>query len=76
MEFIKYIISCFKIYYPVMLSKYYFSFLVVYAFTAEGRAIEFNLSRLMGKPTICICQNKEADQLRGNREADQRLCFH
>ena len=29
----------------------------------------------MRKPTICICENKEADQLRGNREADQRLCF-
>ena len=30
----------------------------------------------MGKPTICIGENKDADQLRGNREADQRLCFH
>ena len=29
----------------------------------------------MGKPTICICENKDADQLLGNREADQRLCF-
>ena len=29
----------------------------------------------MGKPTICICENKGADQLCGNREADQRLCF-
>ena len=29
----------------------------------------------MGKPIICICENKDADQLRGNREADQRLCF-
>ena len=28
-----------------------------------------------GKPTICICENKGADQLRGNREADQHLCF-
>ena len=33
------------------------------------------LSRPMGKPTICIGENKDADQLRGNREADQRLCF-
>ena len=33
------------------------------------------MSRLMGKPTICICENKDADQLRGNREADQLLCF-
>ena len=29
----------------------------------------------MRKTTICICENKDADQLRGNREADQRLCF-
>ena len=33
------------------------------------------MSRLMGKPTICIGENKDADQLRGNREADQRLYF-
>ena len=33
------------------------------------------LSRLMGKPTIYIGENKGADQLRGNREADQRFCF-
>ena len=29
----------------------------------------------MRKPTICICENKDADQLRGYREADQHLCF-
>ena len=29
----------------------------------------------MIKPDFCICENKGADQLRGNREADQRLCF-
>ena len=29
----------------------------------------------MRKPTFCICENKDADQLRGNREADQRICF-
>ena len=29
----------------------------------------------MTKPDFCICENKDADQLRGNREADQRLCF-
>ena len=29
----------------------------------------------MGKPTICIGENKGADQLRSNYEADQRLCF-
>ena len=29
----------------------------------------------MGKPTICIGENKGADQLRSYCEADQRLCF-
>ena len=29
----------------------------------------------MRKPDCCICENKDADQLRGNREVDQRLCF-
>ena len=29
----------------------------------------------MAKPTICIGENKGADQLRSNCEADQRLCF-
>ena len=29
----------------------------------------------MRKPFFfCICENKDADQLRGNREADQCLC--
>ena len=34
-----------------------------------------DLSRHMGKPTICIGENKAADQLRSNCEADQLLCF-
>ena len=29
----------------------------------------------MRKPASCICENKDLDQLHGNREADQRLCF-
>ena len=33
------------------------------------------MSRSIGKPTICIGENKGADQLRGNCKADQRLCF-
>ena len=33
------------------------------------------LSRVVRKPAFCICENKDADQLRGNREAEQRLCF-
>ena len=41
----------------------------------QHTACNLSLSRLMGEPTICICENKDADQLRGNREADQRLCY-
>ena len=29
----------------------------------------------MRKPAFCICENKDEDQLRGYREADQRPCF-
>ena len=29
----------------------------------------------MRKPAFCICENIGADQLRGNHEADRRLCF-
>ena len=27
------------------------------------------------KTGFCICENKDADKLRGDREADQRRCF-
>ena len=33
------------------------------------------MSLVVRKPAFCICENKDANQLRGNREADQRLCF-
>ena len=33
------------------------------------------MSLVMRKPAFCICENKGADQLRGNREADQSPCF-
>ena len=33
------------------------------------------MSRIVRKPDFCLCENKGADQLRGNREADQRLYF-
>ena len=29
----------------------------------------------MGRPSFCICENRDADQFRGNREAGRRLCF-
>ena len=34
-----------------------------------------HMSRVMRKPDFCLCENKGADQLRSNCEADQRLCF-
>ena len=34
-----------------------------------------DMSLVMRKPAFCICENKDADQLRGNPEADQHLCF-
>ena len=35
----------------------------------------YHMSLFIRKPDFCIWENKDADQLRGNREADQRLCF-
>ena len=29
----------------------------------------------MRKPDFCICENKDADQLRGDLKTDQHLCF-
>ena len=34
-----------------------------------------DLSRVVRKPDFCLCENKGADQLRSNCEADQCLCF-
>ena len=33
----------------------------------------YHMSLVVRKPDFCKC--KDADQLRGNRKADQRLCF-
>ena len=33
------------------------------------------MSYVVRKLAYCICENKDADQLHGNREADQHLCF-
>ena len=44
--------------------------------SCENRAIPlFYLSGVVRKPAFYLCKNKDADQLRSNREADQRLCF-
>ena len=34
------------------------------------------MNLVMRKPDFCKCENKDADQLRGDRKADQRLYFH
>ena len=39
------------------------------------REIHMSCVCVVRKLTFCICENIDADQLRGNREADQRLCF-
>ena len=39
------------------------------------RQAKLYMSLVVRKPAFCISENKDADQLRGNREADQRLCF-
>ena len=33
------------------------------------------MSLVVGEPELCLCENKDADQLRGHCEADQCLCF-
>ena len=43
--------------------------------SATGISLGLKMSRILRKPAFCICENKDADQLRGNRKADQLLCF-
>ena len=35
----------------------------------------YHLSLVVRKSAFCICKNKDADQLRSNCAADQRICF-
>ena len=34
------------------------------------------MSRVVRNLAFCKCENEDADELCGNRKADQRLCFH
>ena len=53
-----------------MLMKKYFNDL-------PGRKYVYHkMSHAMRKLDFCLCENKGADHLRSNCEADQRLCFH
>ena len=40
-----------------------------------GVAHKSNLSRILRKPDFCLCENKGADQLRSNCEADHAFVF-
>ena len=37
--------------------------------------LQNSMSRIVRKPDFCLGENKGADQLHSNCEADQRLCF-
>ena len=41
----------------------------------ESRNTLYYMNRVMRKSDFYICKNKAADQLCGDRKADQRLCF-
>ena len=45
--------------------------------TLNSKALESpdQMSHVVRKPAFGICESKDDDQLRGNDEADQRLCF-
>ena len=59
--------------------------LVLLGFACVGKIVSYiiyifiltcyKVRRIVRKPDFCLGENKGADQLRGNREADQRLCF-
>ena len=57
-------------------TKVLISCVVTCAFTAQLIcAFVFTYEPRREKTGFCVCGNKDTDQLRGNREADQRLCF-
>ena len=52
--------------------------ILLYSYMGNTKASvqsDLHMSRVIRKPTFCVCENKDAGQLRGNREADQRFCF-
>ena len=54
-------------------SNFYVTILFRMRTCTELKKISFE--PLREKTGFCICENNGADQLSGNREADQRLCF-
>ena len=51
-----------------------FSMLLVLVSVSPSLCLD-DMSLVMRKPAFRICENKDTDQLRGDREADHRLCF-
>ena len=49
--------------------------MVMYDHDHDRNGVLNQMSRVMRKTDFCLCENKGADQLRSNCEADQRLCF-
>ena len=39
------------------------------------KPLKDHMSLIMRKPVFCICENKGTNQLNGNYEVDQHLCF-
>ena len=50
-------------------------FSTIHKMSAIKQIHKYHMSRDVRKPDFCICENEDADLLRGNRKADQRLCF-
>ena len=52
--------------------------LIMHTFNQLNISWQFlnDVSPVMRKPTVCICENKGADQLHSNCEADQHLFFY
>ena len=44
-------------------------------YKSSSTRCDLHMSLVMRKLDFRTCENKDAEQLRGNREADQRLCF-
>ena len=72
-HFIIFILIIFILYLPFVVR--YHRFVQIWDKSCLRPCDKSEMSGVMRKPTFCICENKGADQLHGNREADQHHCF-
>ena len=61
--------------YATLVSIVFISHFVTLAINLYLIEMQDKMSRIVRKRDYCLCENKGADQLRSNCEADQRLCF-